>query len=245
MRNSVELTKYVSSFLLGDSSISIDKRDYEKGGNATFECCQISDHLDYLQWMRYILEDICTFSLGIKPGRSQPEMYTFPNGITSLVKTQHRLRSRRNSFFNSFRDNLYIDGKKTVLKEYLNLFDWEAIAIWYMDDGFITSPAQKNRYGSIYKKSYIGLCTQCFTLDENIMLKNFLYSEFNLNFNVQKQVYKSGIKYRLVSSAKDAKKFVDGVSKYILPSFYYKLNYVNIKVSHNDSSSFIEDEDIV
>src|SRR4030067_2609914 len=153
MRNNKELTKYVSAFLLGDSTIWIDKRTWGKKGNATFECCQIEEHLDYLEWMKSIIEDITNVEL--KPKAGQKDMHTFPNGTISKVKKQYRLRSRAHPFFNPFRERMYGTGKKAIDPHYLTLLDWESLATWYMDDGYISNYMSKK----VYPQDRLALCT--------------------------------------------------------------------------------------
>jgi hypothetical protein len=246
MRNEKELTKYVASSLLGDGSITIDRRDYDKGGNANFEICQIEDHKDYLEWLKEKLEPLTSSTLVVKPGNKEPKEVTFPNGITSICKVQYRLRTSRHPFFNKFRDRLYATGRKTVDMHYFTLFDWETLAMWYMEDGYISSPiGTHNRTGYQYQYSTVGLSTQGFTQAENFVLKKFLKEKFDLEFNLRKDKYPSGIKYRLVAKHDNIEKFIDGVGKYILPSFAYKLEYKHGRVSPKDDPSEIEGEDIV
>ncbi len=235
MRNNKELTKYVSSFLLGDSSIFVDKRDWGKGGNATFECCQISEHEDYLNWMKTILEDITSVTVGPKAG--QKEYNTFPNGVTSKVKPQLRLRTSRHPFFNSFRERMYGTGKKGIDPHYLTLLDWESLAIWYMDDGYISSYMSKKEY----PQDRLGLCTNGFTYGDNWLLKKMVKEIFDLEFNIQNEKQNGHLNYRLILRPKDIPKFIDGISKFVQPSFNYKLEQ-----SHTGCSIYKNmDEDIV
>lgn len=235
MRNDKELTKYVAAFLLGDSSITIDKRDWYKKGNATFECCQTEDHLDYLEWMKSILEDITSFTLSPKPG--QKEYSTFPNGITSKVKPQYKLRSSRHPFFNNFRERMYATGIKSIDPHYIKLLDWETMAIWYMDDGFINNYLSKGEY----PQDKLGLCTNGFTYADNWFLKKAIKETLGIEFNIQIQRQNRNVNYRLILRARDIPKFIDNVEPYIQPSFRYKLLQ-----SHTGTSIYNSmDEDIV
>jgi len=245
MRNEKEITKYIASSLLGDGSICIDRRDYYKNGNANFEICQTTDHLDYLEWLQDKLNPLTSATLGLKPSNKVEKEVIFPNGITSTVKPQYRLRTARHPFFNKFRDRLYGTGRKTIDNHYFTLFDWETLAMWYMEDGYISNPISRNRYGSGYRYSVLGLCTQGFTQAENFVLKKFLKEKFNLEFNLQQAKYPSGIKYKLVAKSDNIPIFLEGVSKFILPSFEYKLDYKHEKISPRGDSSKQEDEDIV
>jgi hypothetical protein len=245
MRNEKEITKYIASSLLGDGSITIDKRDYGQGGNAVFEICQIEDHKDYLDWLSEKVSPITSVKVELKPTRKKLAQYTFPNGITSTVKPQYRLRTSRHPFFNKFRDRLYATGRKTIDIHYFTLFDWESLAMWYMEDGYISSYTTTNRYDSKYKYSKLGLSTQGFTQAENYVLKKFLKEKFDLEFNLQQNKYPSGIKYRLVAKADNISKFLDGIHKFIVPSFQYKLDYHHEKFLEDVAPFEKEDEDML
>lgn len=238
MRDNKYLTKIVASLLLGDGSITKDKRD---NGNCCFEHSQIADHLDYLEYIKNILSEITTVSL-LKSKEARD--VTFPNGITSACKEQWRIRTNRHPFFNSFRERMYGTGVKTIDHHYFSLFDWETLAIWYMDDGYISSPITKKDDGRQYKHSRLGICSQGFSQSENFILKKFLKETFNLEFNLSQNKYPSGIKYRLLLREKDIPVFLTGISKYILPSFEYKLNY-HYEILERVTPEINQDEDIV
>jgi hypothetical protein len=245
MRNEKEITKYIASSLLGDGSISIDKRDYGQGGNAIFEICQIDIHKDYLEWLQGKISPITSTKLELKPTNKEPKQVTFPNGITSIVKPQYRLRTSRHPFFNKFRDRLYATGRKTIDIHYFTLFDWESLAMWYMEDGYISSYVTENRYGSRYKYPKLGLSTQGFTQAENYILKRFLKEKFDLEFNLLQNKYPSGIKYRLVAKTDNISKFLDGICKFVVPSFQYKLEYHHEKFLEDVAPLKKEDEDVL
>lgn len=219
MRNEKELTKYVSAFLYGDSSITKDKRD---NGNCVFECCQIADHLDYLEWMKAILEDITSFKLSPRPGYEEKQDAEIM-GIKTHIKAQYRLRSARHPFFNSFRFRLYGTGKKIIDPHYLKLLDWETLAILYMDDGYISHPISTNKYGNSYPQDILGLCTNGYSYGDNLLLKKAIKDLFDIEFNVSEERQNGNLQYRLKLRSKDIVKFLDGISKYIVPSFEYKL----------------------
>lgn len=219
MRNNKELTKYVASFAFGDGSIVIDKRDYGNGGNAVFECTQKEDNLDFLLWKKQILEEISSCSI-TRIERPSP---IFPNGKTANVKPQYRIRTSRHPFFNKFRERLYPDGTKTIDPHYFTLFDEESLAIWYMDDGYLARDTEK-RNKNLHYRFRVGLCTQSYSLVENIYIKDFIKKRFGLEFNINKVKYPSGIKHNLRLDYQDqVEKFIEIVKPYILPSFSYKI----------------------
>lgn len=240
MRNNKDLTKYVYSSLLGDASISIDNRDWEKNGNATFEISQTADHLDYLEHLQNKLQDITTFTIKL----SKPEKIRVIDDHTSNCKAQYRLRSSRHPFFNTFRERLYGTGRKIVDPHYLKLLDWEMMATFYMDDGYVSHTNNTNRYDTTYRTDTLGISTQGYSYGDNLLLKESIREKLEVEFNVREFRQKNGnLQYMLKLRGKDIPRFIDNVREYIVPSYKYKTILEGI--SHTKNSSQNEDDDIV
>lgn len=226
MRNDKELTKYISSFVMGDGSIQIDKRDYYKNGNAWFSCSQI--HKPYLEWKAEKLQDLTrsTISFVGKRGFATHDLYA--------------LRTSRHPFFNSFRDRLYGTGRKCIDPHYLELFDEESLAVWYMDDGVLC----KDKQDGGLPRYRVRLCTQAYTLAENLLLKDFIKERYFLEFNIRKIKAKDGgTLYVLLLGYKDqVKKFCETVSPFILDDYKYK---ITLDYSRMVDSKENLDDDIV
>lgn len=104
---------------------------------------------------------------------------------------------------------LYINGKKTITKEFLQYFTIKSLAYLYMDDGYAD---QKTAY----------ICTDNFNIDEQNILIDYLLSKFNLHFSsVNHGKYR-----RLRLSQYDFDRFCSLINPYIIPSLKYKLNSV-------------------
>ena len=123
-----------------------------------------------------------------------------------LIECRHK--SRLHPIFTNIREKYYdSQGHKRVLKDFVKDIDALGLAIWYMDDGYVT------------KNSCI-LSTCSFTLDEQKLLSDILLKKFNLHFNVGKH------DNSMYLQAKDFKLFVSIIKEYIIPSMQYKLvNY--------------------
>jgi len=80
-------------------------------------------------------------------------------------------------------------------------------AVWYMDDGTL------NR-----RTGRIDFCTDSFTYAGQLLLQAKL-----LEWNIRAQINPYGAHYRLHLSVKEARKFIDLVKPYIIPSMCYKL----------------------
>ncbi len=79
-----------------------------------------------------------------------------------------------------------------------------------MDDGYNT-------------KSGFYLCTESYTLDENLKLSNLLKNKFNLDSGVHK--HSNGHRLYIFSTSKD--KLLEIVKPYLIEHFFYKFDLNN------------------
>lgn len=117
----------------------------------------------------------------------------------------YRFKSRLHPIFTNIRLKYYdSNGHKRVFKEFVKDIDALGLAIWYMDDGYVT------------KNSCI-LSTCSFTLEEQSLLANILLDKFDLHFTVGKH------DNSMYLQAKDFPKFVELIKGFVIPSMQYKL----------------------
>ena len=117
----------------------------------------------------------------------------------------YRFKSRLHPIFTNIRLKYYdSNGHKRIFEEFVKDIDALGLAIWYMDDGYVT------------KNSCI-LSTCSFTLEEQLLLANILLNKFDLHFTVGKH------DNSMYLQAKDFPKFVELIKDYIIPSMQYKL----------------------
>ena len=117
----------------------------------------------------------------------------------------YRFNSKLHPIFTDIRNKYYdSNGCKRVSKEFVKDIDALGLAIWYMDDGYVT------------KNSCI-LSTCSFTLEEQSLLANILLDKFGLHFTVGKH------DNSMYLQAKDFSKFVKLIKDYVIPSMQYKL----------------------
>lgn len=116
-----------------------------------------------------------------------------------------RFKTRLHPIFTKIRNSCYdSNGKKRVILDFVKDIDALGLAIWYMDDGYVT------------KNSCI-LSTCSFTLEEQTILSQLLLKKFQLHFNVGKN------DNSMYLQAKDFPKFVALVKEFVIPSMQYKL----------------------
>lgn len=218
MRDEKRLTKIVAASLLGDASISKDKRD---NGNACFEITLIEEHRDHLEYLAGQLEHLTKVSI-LRPSAamSLPQDKVIV-GVPTRAKPKWRLRSSRHPFFNKFRERMYGTGKKVVDPHYLTLLDWEFLAIWYQQDGYLSAYLSKGKY----PQPRVALCTNGFSYADNMLLRSKLKEYLDLDWNVTPVRTKSGnLTYSLIIAPKDIDKMFEGISKFVQPSFEYKID---------------------
>lgn len=199
--NKLELTKLLSSFVIGDGSIT-------KDGNLIVG--QTVEHSDYVLWQKEIIEQLVPCSI-----------YKRKSGIDKRgvsYKEFWQVRSKKHPFLSTLYERWYHYGRKTISIHDVKNFGWQELAVWFMDDG--SAPmymVEKRRRGNLM------LCTHSFSEAENKVLQRILYENFNLPFDVRS----SGKYHFLFLRKKFSNQFFDGVSPFIFDSFKYKLRTID------------------
>lgn len=203
------LTKYIAAFLLGDGCVHIPYRHT----NAAYALGQIKIHEDYVMWQADILSNLTSVNIHYKPAYIQSQ--------GAQAKESLYLHTGVLPFFTTIRERFYIQGRKTISPHDLKLFDWETAAIWYMDDGYIEVQDR------LTKEKYVRvrICTDCFSYGDVVLLQKVIYEKLGIAFSIRRRKLKSSYGYRLEARTDNAKRFLDGVSKYTHPSFQYKIDY--------------------
>ncbi len=205
--NEKELIKYVVAFTYGDGHIQ------RHGKECRFEATCIIDNIDYINWRKSILENIT-------PALVYENKDTRSNRRT-LIKTN----TRTHPIFTKVFCRMYHDGRKTVDPHYLKLFDWETLAIFYMDDGSLQEITQTYKEKD-YSNKYPNIASMSFSYAENLLLKNTIKKNLGIEFNIRKHSERKDgtINYMLYLVGSSRQCFYKNISQYILPSFKYKLD---------------------
>ena len=103
----------------------------------------------------------------------------------------------------------YIEGRKTVTSEWLKQLSPLSLAVWYMDDGSINK-----RYHTIV------LCTNMFTLDEQILLIDHLRFQFGVEAVIEPRRNNQSV---LRINASKRYRFLELVAPHIPECMSYKL----------------------
>ena len=121
----------------------------------------------------------------------------------------------QNPYFRIVRKWLYRGIKKLLSRKFLNKLSPEAIAYWYMDDGSLYA---KRKNGIVHSHELV-ISTCLDTESEAITVVDYFKDVWNIQFTVKRNKGKFSIRCGKIN----AKKFLDLVSKYVVPSMKYKV----------------------
>lgn len=169
-------------------------------GNTKNKCLSIAHSEKQKEYIEFKWKILRKYNLVSSMGE-----YRYNNKRYSHELVEYKFKTKLHPIFTNIRDKYYDGtGHKRVFYEFVKDIDAFGLAIWYMDDGYVT------------KNSCI-FSTCSFTLEEQLLLANILLNKFNLHFNVGKN------DNSMYLQAKDYPKFVNLVKDFIIPSMQYKL----------------------
>jgi len=122
---------------------------------------------------------------------------------------------KSHKYFRILYKRMYKNGKKTFTSQVLNWLTPEGIAIWYMDDGSLCA---KKRNGKIH--AYDLYLNTYSTKEENEVIIQYFQDAYDIHFTLSKN---KGL-YRIRCGTKEARKFIELVKPYIIPSMQYKID---------------------
>lgn len=120
----------------------------------------------------------------------------------SVKTTSYRFWTKQ--YFHSWRNTFYPFGVKIIPEGIEKVLTPLALAVWYMDDGFLRKPDS------------VAIATENFTRDDLIRLTDALVSCYDIQMNTVSRG-------RLYLGKKATQKFVKIISPFIISSMRYKL----------------------
>jgi len=196
------LSKEARSMLFG--SLFGDSGIYKSSGSRHYHLmiCHSPKQKEYMEWKEGFLKPLAT---GIK----QASHY---HRIRQKNYTTLTMRTTNHSYFTRLRKLFYPDGKKRIREKLLNKLTPLGIATWFMDDG--TTGVNNKNYPQLF------LCTCSFSSEDNQKIKDY----FRVKWGIETRIH--GGKYpRLYFNKPNAKKLIELISSYIIPSMRYKLRF--------------------
>ena len=150
------------------------------------------------EYCEYITQQL--FNLGAKTIYSKRKQADIRTGITY---EKYECKTPCNPALNQLYKAFYPKGKKVIPTKLFRYFTAKSLAFLYMDDG------NKMQHG-------YAIATCCFTVQEILKFRQFLFKKFNLETSMFKD-------HRIYIKAISAKHFENLISPYIHPSMKYKL----------------------
>lgn len=132
-------------------------------------------------------------------------------------------------------DKIIVNKRKSIDEILKMLTTKQGLAIWFMDDGGVEYSKRKMKDGTIkYYRPNMKLCTNCFTYEENLKIKDWFKRKYGVNCNIklEKAREKNGIimndTYYLRFNVDDVEKlYNDVLVNYVhcCPSMEHKFRY--------------------
>ena len=190
-----ELQQLVIGSLLGDGS-------YVRSSSSNSSGCLLSigHGMSQYSYLKYKFDILDKYDLVNKISIRKYEDSRFKNPNYE----ECRIKSRTNPLFTKIRLSCYKEGKKYINFDVIQYLDALGLAIWFMDDGYVTN-----------NSCIFSTCS--FSIEEQKKLSYFLLGKFGLHFTVGKNDNSMYLK------SEDFELFKSIVYPYILPDLQYKL----------------------
>lgn len=206
-----DLRQLLIGSLLGDGSFC------SAGKHTKNMYISIAHSVKQIDYLKYKVSILNNYGLASNIRYVVTKNSRYKNGETR----EYRHKSRLHPIFTNIRAKCYDQyGHKRVHKEFVKDIDELGLAIWYMDDGYVT------------KNSCI-FSSCSFTLEEQQILSDILLEKFDLHFNLGKH------DNSMYLQAKDFPKFVELIKPHVIPSMQYKLMPYSKRV-HVKSDELLE-----
>lgn len=189
-----QLSKLLYYFTTFDGGV------YYSGVNARFIMNMRTDNLDYITWVKEVLENVTSVTLSEVPQRGNRDKLT-------------RLCSKSHPMLTAIRERVYVNNHKVIDPHMLTLMDAEALAIIFMADGGTSVDKRWSTYPEVK------LHTKGFSYFDNMALSKAIYEKLAIRTTVNRH----GKYYFLRVKSADVQLFIDTIKQYVTTSFYYKL----------------------
>ncbi len=155
---------------------------------------------EYVHWLYKMFDPLTA---------GKPYRIEFFDKRSNKIYYHCRFATKSLPLFERWREIFYRNKKKIIPKDVINLLKSPlSLAVWYMDDGY----RRKDCRGSY-------LCTSAYTPQEQKLLQQVLLK----NFRLETKIHYAAGQARIYIPAKSSDTFCQQITKYIIPSFSYKL----------------------
>lgn len=197
-----EIKQLIIGSLLGDGSF------VSSGGRTKNYYMSIAHGLKQKEYLLFKKKILDKYNLVTSYYESTYEDKRFKNPYYTTV----HLKTRLHPYFTEIRMKCYdLTGHKRIKYDFVRDIEALGLAIWYMDDGYVT------------KNSCI-LSTCSFTKEEQEILSKILLEKFDLHFTVGSN------DNSMYLHSYDFNKFIKIIGSFIIPEMQYKLIPYNKRV---------------
>jgi len=204
---SSQLDSAIYAMLLGDGSCDRGGGNYTKSSNFIYKMGHSAEQTEYLLWKKAIIDQI---------SHTKSRIYSYGK-TNSVYLTTNALK-----YFTKLEKIFYKNRKKTINQKILNKLTDLSLAIWFLDDGYMSISSSGSCYGE--------LCTDQFSYEEQVLIVNCLKNKFGIVCGIRKLQYKSGkhagkIAYRIKFNKAACAKLSEIIKPYVnqIPCMKYKL----------------------
>lgn len=210
-----DMRSFIIGMLLGDGSTSLGKN----AKNYNLNCCHNPKQYEYLIWKYDILKENLCKNYWTHKYKSHFSGKALHKGNANKEYDMYRASLGTHTLVTYIRKVMYVDNKKFVSMDLLNMLTPIGLAIWYMDDGNLAY--KKNKDGSICSRE-ISLNIQGF---DNESQENIV-EYFKNVFGIESRLHKTRDKRRLWMNTTNSKKFLEIVKEYVslVECMHYKID---------------------
>lgn len=195
--------------VLGDASLY--RQSGSQGTDATvLKITHSIKQRAYLEWKRDIIQPMFDYPLNIIETYNQAKGKRYPVAKL-LTRSNPQLKRLRKIMYDA-------TGTKRVTPQLLNALDDRAVAIWYCDDGCLST--------TVGRGATVMLATNNFTYQEHLLMQEWFADVYGVYFNINR--HKSGT-YNLRRGISDAHKLLDRIAPHIIEPMRYKVLYPQSK----------------
>lgn len=205
---SLEMKSALIGMILGDAYL----RKTKTSKNAYMTINHGIKQIEYAEWKNAILQNITNTKIEQRMVYLKKENKSYPQ-ITLITRTH--------PIYTKLHNQIYINGRKSITLNLLKQLTPLGMAIWYMDDGGLIFHKCKLKNGNNGIKSReLCLNTQSFSYEEHLIIQKYFKEVWDIDIRINK----SKNAFRIIMNATNAKKFINIIEPYIIPSMQYKID---------------------
>ena len=201
---SSELDSAIYAMILGDGCI---QKSNSKNGNCNLKIGHSIKQTEYLLWKKSIIDQI---------GSVKTRYWNYEKQNAVYIETNARI------YFTKLEKLFYDNRKKNINSKILNKLTTLSLAIWFMDDGYISY----NKSGSPYGE----LCTDQLPLEQVKLIQQWFFKKFKMTVGIRELKYLTGkqkgtIAYRIKFNKENCSKLSNIIFPYVnqIECMKYKL----------------------